>query len=64
MFSIGEFSSASGIPVRTLRFYHEQGLLVPAAIDDATNYRTYDLRNLEIARVIVALRELEFSEAI
>jgi DNA-binding transcriptional MerR regulator len=33
MFSIGEFSTASGITVRTLRFYHEIGLLVPAAVD-------------------------------
>jgi len=61
MFSIGEFSSASGIPVRTLRFYHEQGLLVPAAVDPQTNYRSYDEQNLERASVIVALRELEFS---
>ena len=61
MFSIGEFSMMTGIPVRTLRFYHEQNLLVPAAIDSETNYRSYDLRNWEVANVIVALRELEFS---
>jgi DNA-binding transcriptional MerR regulator/effector-binding domain-containing protein len=61
MFSIGEFSLASGIPVRTLRFYHEQGLLVPAAVDPQSNYRSYDERNLEAANVIVALRSLEFS---
>lgn len=61
MFSIGEFSTITGITVRTLRFYHELGLLVPAAIDPATNYRTYDERNLETAKVIAALRGLEFS---
>jgi DNA-binding transcriptional MerR regulator/effector-binding domain-containing protein len=61
MFSIGEFSMMSGIPVRTLRFYHEEGLLVPAAIDPQTSYRSYDLRNLDVACVIVALRDLEFS---
>jgi DNA-binding transcriptional MerR regulator len=61
MFSIGEFSTASGIPVRTLRFYHEKGVLVPAAVDVETGYRAYDQRSLEIARVIVALRGLEFS---
>ncbi len=61
MLSIGEFSSASGIPVRTLRFYHDEGLLVPAAIDPDTNYRSYNRQNLEVARVIVALRDLEFS---
>lgn len=61
MFSIGEFSMASGIPVRTLRFYHEQGLLVPAAVDPQSNYRFYSERNLEVANVIVGLRDLEFS---
>jgi DNA-binding transcriptional MerR regulator/effector-binding domain-containing protein len=60
MFSIGEFSTISGITVRTLRFYHELGLLVPATVDPATNYRSYDDRNLETAKVIAALRGLEF----
>jgi DNA-binding transcriptional MerR regulator/effector-binding domain-containing protein len=60
MFSIGEFSTISGITVRTLRFYHELGLLVPAQVDQATNYRTYDERNLETAKVIAALRGMEF----
>src|SRR6476659_10087929 len=60
MFSIGEFSTISGITVRTLRFYHELGLLVPTSVDPATNYRTYDERNLETAKVIAALRALEF----
>src|SRR4029079_13003146 len=60
MFSIGEFSTVSGITVRTLRFYHELGLLVPAQVDSATNYRAYDERNLESAKVIAALRGLEF----
>ncbi len=61
MFSIGEFSRISGLPVRTLRFYHEKELLVPSAVDAETGYRSYDERNLEMARVIVALRGMEFS---
>jgi DNA-binding transcriptional MerR regulator/effector-binding domain-containing protein len=61
MYNIGEFSTISGIPVRTLRFYHEKGVLVPAAVDVATGYRTYDDRNLEVAHVIVSLRGLDFS---
>jgi DNA-binding transcriptional MerR regulator/effector-binding domain-containing protein len=61
MYNIGEFSTISGIPVRTLRFYHEKGLLVPAAVDVASGYRTYDERNLEVAQVIVSLRRLDFS---
>jgi len=61
MFTIGEFSKITGLTVKTLRFYHEKGLLVPAAIDPPTGYRSYDDRNVERARVIVALRTLEFS---
>ena len=58
MFSIGEFSLATGIPVRTLRFYHDERLLVPAMVDPETNYRTYDERNLETAAAIVSLLAL------
>ncbi len=61
MFSIGEFSRISSIPVRTLRFYHEKNLLVPSAVDIETGYRSYDEQNLETARVIVTLRALDFS---
>ena len=32
MFSIGEFSKITGLSVKTLRFYHEQGLLAPSSI--------------------------------
>jgi DNA-binding transcriptional MerR regulator len=63
MFSIGEFSKITGLTVKTLRFYHEQGLLAPAQIDDQTGYRYYDDRQIETARVIKQLRELEFSIA-
>jgi DNA-binding transcriptional MerR regulator len=36
MFTIGEFSKLSGLTVKTLRFYHEEGLLVPAFVDPDT----------------------------
>ena len=39
MFSIGEFSKITGLTVKTLRFYHEQGVLKPSCIDDQTGYR-------------------------
>lgn len=61
MFTIGEFSKITGLTVKTLRFYHEKGLLLPAAVDPSTGYRAYDDANIERARIIVALRELEFS---
>ncbi len=59
-FNIGEFSRLSGIPVKTLRFYHEKQLLIPAAIETDSGYRNYDDRNLDTARIIVALRKLDF----
>ena len=60
MYSIGEFSKITGLTVKTLRFYHEQGLLKPAAVDDASGYRYYGSRQIERARAIAYLRSLEF----
>ncbi|HUG93614.1 MAG TPA: MerR family transcriptional regulator, partial [Planctomycetaceae bacterium] len=59
MFTIGEFSKATGLTVKTLRFYHEQGVLVPAYVDPDTGYRYYRAEQIETARIIVRLRELE-----
>jgi DNA-binding transcriptional MerR regulator/effector-binding domain-containing protein len=61
MYRIGEFSRISGLPVKTLRFYHEKGVLVPAAVDPASGYRLYGAAEVEKARVIRELRRLEFS---
>lgn len=63
MFTIGEFSRITGLTVKTLRFYHEQGLLVPACVDRQTGYRYYDHSQIETARVITYLRDMEFSLA-
>ena len=60
MFTIGEFSKITGLTVKTLRFYHEQGLLVPSHIDEQTGYRYYHDRQTDTARVISELRALEF----
>ena len=61
--SIGEFSKATGLTVKTLRFYHEQGILVPSHVETGTGYRFYNDARIETARVIAALRQLEFSIA-
>lgn len=61
MFSIGEFSKVTGLTVKTLRFYHERGLLVPARVESGSGYRNYDQRNLDTARTIVALKKYGFS---
>jgi DNA-binding transcriptional MerR regulator len=57
--SIGEFSQLTHLSVRTLRRYHDAGLLTPAKVDDASGYRYYDVEQIPTAQVIHRLRELE-----
>ena len=61
MYTIGDFSKITGLTVKTLRFYHEQGLLIPSAIDDKTGYRYYDRSKIETARVITHLKSLDLT---
>jgi DNA-binding transcriptional MerR regulator len=61
VFTIGEFSKITGLTIKTLRFYHEQGLLTPSLVDEATGYRYYDRSKIEIARAITHLRSLDLS---
>ena len=61
MFTIGDFSRASGLTVKALHFYHEQGILVPAHIDTDNGYRYYSTEQLETGLVIVKLKELGLS---
>ena len=60
-YSIGEFSQITGLSVKTLRFYHEKGILVPSSVDESTGYRFYDASKIEKARIIMRLRQMEFS---
>src|SRR5687767_14341146 len=59
-FTIGEFSKVTGLTIKTLRFYHEEGLLAPSYVDPQTGYRHYDAGQIETARTIAYLRSLEF----
>ena len=63
VFTIGEFSKVTGLTVKTLRFYHEEGLLEPTCVDEQSGYRYYDPSKVEAARVITFLRSLEFPVA-
>jgi DNA-binding transcriptional MerR regulator len=56
---IGPFSRASYLSVKTLRAYHEAGLLVPAVVDPRTGYRSYSIAQLTDAAVIRRLRALD-----
>ena len=57
--SIGTFARASLLSVSALRSYHKSGLLVPAAVDAQTGYRTYHTGQLNDAAVLRRLRSLD-----
>lgn len=61
LYSIGEFSTVTGLSPKTLRFYHEKGILLPTSVDEASGYRFYDASKIEKARIIMRLRAMEFS---
>ncbi|MCP5099401.1 MAG: MerR family transcriptional regulator [Chloroflexi bacterium] len=61
MFKIGEFSKLSRVPIKTLRYYHEIGLLTPEQIDKFTGYRFYTAVQLIRLNRILALKDLGFS---
>ena len=56
--TIGEFATLSHLSVRTLRRYHEAGLLQPAEVDPHTGYRYYATTQVPTAQVIRRFREL------
>ena len=56
--SIGDFSRATHLTVKTLRHYHDMGLLEPAEIDQHTGYRRYTTDQIPTAQVIRRFREL------
>lgn len=57
--AIGEFSRLTHLTVKTLRHYHEQGLLVPYAVDEASGYRRYAVEQVPDALLIGRLRRLD-----
>jgi DNA-binding transcriptional MerR regulator len=57
--TIGEFATLSHLSVRTLRRYHEAGLLEPATVDPFTRYRYYLPDQIGTAQVIHRLRQLD-----
>ena len=57
--AIGEFSRLTHLTVKTLRHYHEQGLLVPYAVDEQSGYRRYSIDQVPTALMIGRLRALD-----
>ncbi len=61
MIRIGEFSKLVQVPVATLRYYDQIGLLKPVEIDRFTGYRYYSTSQLPRLHRILALKGLGFS---
>ena len=61
MYKIGDFSKIVDIPVRTLRYYAEYGVLVPSLVDRFTGYKYYDDENIVECELIKLLKSLDFT---
>ena len=59
--SIGEFARRSRLSLKALRLYDKRGVLVPSRVDHASGYRYYDTAQLDQARLVVMMRELQLS---
>jgi DNA-binding transcriptional MerR regulator len=57
--SIGEFARRSRLSLKALRLYDERGVLVPSRVDQASGYRYYGTAQLDEARLVVMLRQLQ-----
>lgn len=56
---IGDFSRATHLSVKTLRYYHRVGLLEPADVDPHTGYRRYTTEQITAAQIIRRFRDLD-----
>ena len=57
--SIGDFSRATQLSIKTLRHYHRLGLLEPSEVDSGTGYRRYSTDQIPAAQVIRRFRALD-----
>jgi DNA-binding transcriptional MerR regulator len=57
--SIGDFSRMTYLSVKSLRRYHDMGLLEPADIDPYTGYRYYETSQVPLGQAIRRFRDLE-----
>ena len=57
LLSIGELARRTGLPVRTIRFWSDAGVLPPATRTE-TGRRLYDTACADQAELVATLREL------
>lgn len=61
MIKIGEFAKLFDVTVKTVRYYEEVGLLMPAYVDIYTGYRYFNEENIDRMNEILSLKDLGFS---
>jgi DNA-binding transcriptional MerR regulator/effector-binding domain-containing protein len=61
--TVGDFSRITHLSVKTLRHYHQVGLLEPVTVNPDTGYRYYSGDQVPTAQVIRRLRDLEMPVA-
>ena len=61
MLKIGDFARLSQVPVKTLRYYDDLGLITAAHVDSFTGYRYYSVEQLPRLNRLLALKDLGFS---
>ena len=61
LYKIGMFAAMNHVTVKTLRFYEEQGLLMPACINQENGYRYYTLSQMAVIHQITALKRAGFT---
>lgn len=57
--TIGDFSRATRLSAKTLRFYHQAEVLTPAQVDAANGYRLYAASQIAEAELIRTYRSLD-----
>ena len=57
--TIGDFSRATHLSIKTLRHYHRIGLLAPTDVDADNGYRRYTTDQIPAAQVIRRFRDLD-----
>ncbi|MDJ0470837.1 MerR family transcriptional regulator [Rhodococcoides fascians] len=62
LLTIGEFSRITHLSVKTLRRYHESGLLEPATVDEWSGYRYYATDQVAVAQIISRFRKMQMPE--
>ena len=60
-YKIGMFAAMNHVTIKALRFYEEQGLLIPALIHPETGYRYYTLSQMAVLHQITALKLAGFT---